>query len=153
MTRAYTDICQGEDPWTALGNFTNAWYDYAKRIRPSLVSDPLVYPEHETAYTRRWAAFCAASVEFLCDRYSLPCPEWVHDSRYSFHNRGLEVTSFQKSPHRASKQPHSLLPGVISSVEVASSKINTNCSSGCLKQGAKASPIREKSATTPVRKK
>ena len=79
MTRAYTDICQGEDPWTALGNFTNAWYDYAKGMRPSLVSQPLVSPDHDTAYTRRWAAFCAASVEFLCDRYQLACPEWVHD--------------------------------------------------------------------------
>ena len=82
MTRAYAEICQGEDPWTALGNFTNAWYDYAKSIRPSLVSAPLVYPENETEYTRRWAAYCAASVEFLCERYGLSCPEWVHDSRY-----------------------------------------------------------------------
>jgi hypothetical protein len=82
MTRAYTDICQGEDPWTALGNFTNAWYDYAKGMRPSLVSQPLVSPDHDTEYTRQWAAFCAASVEFLCDCYQLPCPEWVHDPRY-----------------------------------------------------------------------
>src|SRR5260370_5293548 len=82
MARAYADICQGEDPWTALGNFTNAWYDYAKRIRPSLASEPLVYPEDETEYTRHWGAFCAASTEFLCDCYRLLCPEWVHDSRY-----------------------------------------------------------------------
>jgi hypothetical protein len=82
MTRAHAEICQGEDPWTALGNFTNAWYDYAKSIRPSLVSEPLVHPEHDTEYTRRWAAFCAASVEFLCDRYGVPCPEWVYDPRY-----------------------------------------------------------------------
>ena len=82
MTRAYTDICQGEDPWTALGNFTNAWYDYAKGMRPSLVRQPLVSPDQDTEYTRHWAAFCAASVEFLCDRYQLACPEWVHDPRY-----------------------------------------------------------------------
>ena len=82
MTRAYTEICMGEDPWTALGNFTNAWYDYAKGIRPSLVSEPLVYPEHETEYTHHWAAFCAASVEFLCEHYKLPCPVWVYDSCY-----------------------------------------------------------------------
>ena len=29
MARAYQLICAGEDPWTALGNFTNAWYDYS----------------------------------------------------------------------------------------------------------------------------
>ena len=73
MTRAYSDICQGEDPWTALGNFSNAWYDYAKGMRPSLVRQPLVSPDHDTAYTRHWAAFCAASVEFLCDRYQRFC--------------------------------------------------------------------------------
>jgi hypothetical protein len=26
----------------------------------------------------RWAAFCAASVEYLCTRYSVLCPAWVY---------------------------------------------------------------------------
>jgi hypothetical protein len=68
MARAYQDICAGEDPWTALGNFTNAWYDYAKAMRAALVCEPLAKPETETEHSRHWAAFCAASVEFLCDR-------------------------------------------------------------------------------------
>ncbi len=80
---AYNDICAGEDPWTALGNFTNAWYGYAKSIRAALVSEPLVRPEQETEYTRRWGAFCAASVEFLCDHYQVPCPAWVRDPYYT----------------------------------------------------------------------
>jgi hypothetical protein len=42
----------------------------------------LTQPEQETEYTRQWGAFCAASVEFLCDRYGVPCPEWVHDPHY-----------------------------------------------------------------------
>ena len=33
MAYAYQRICQGEDPWTALGDFSNAWYGYAKHIR------------------------------------------------------------------------------------------------------------------------
>src|SRR5258708_19749553 len=94
MTRTYADIGQGEDPWTALGNFTNAWYDYAKTIRPSLGSEPLVHPEQETAYTYRWGAFCAASVEFLCERYSIPSPEWVHDSPYIFPPPSPRTTIF-----------------------------------------------------------
>src|SRR6266567_7887003 len=68
-------------------------------------------------------------------------------------SHGLEATSFQTSHHRASKRLPTLSPNAISSVAVASSKINTNCSSGCLRQDVKASPIREKSAATPVRKK
>lgn len=83
MTRAYQQICAGEaDPWIALGNFRNAWYGYAKDIRSALVSEPLVQPEQETEHTRRWGAFCAASVEFLCERYGVPCPQWVHDPHY-----------------------------------------------------------------------
>ncbi len=83
MRLAYSEICAGEDPWTALGNFTNAWYDYAKSVRAELVREPLLPPEQETEYTHRWAAFCAASVEFLCERYNVPCPDWVHDPYYT----------------------------------------------------------------------
>ena len=82
MAHAYYRICQGEDPWTALGDFSNAWYGYAKHIRPDLVKESLIKPEQETESTRRWGAFCAASVEYLCDLHHQPCPEWVHDSSY-----------------------------------------------------------------------
>lgn len=82
MAQAYRDICTGEDPWTALGNFTNAWYGYATHIRTALVCDPIVKPERETEYTHRWGAFCAASVEFLCEHYAVPCPEWVRNPYY-----------------------------------------------------------------------
>ena len=83
MARAYQDICAGEDPWTAVGNFKNAWYDYARDHRAALVSEPLKKPDRESEHTRHWAAFCAASVEFLCDRYGLACPAWVFDPSYT----------------------------------------------------------------------
>lgn len=82
MARAYQQICAGEDPWIALGNFRNAWYGYAKDIRPDLVKEPPAEPEPDTEHNRRWRAFCAASTEFLCERYDVPCPEWVHDQCY-----------------------------------------------------------------------
>jgi hypothetical protein len=63
MVYAYQRICQGEDPWTALGDFSNAWYGYAKHIRPDLVKDPLIKPEQATEGIQRWGAFCAASQE------------------------------------------------------------------------------------------
>jgi hypothetical protein len=82
MANAYQLICAGEDPWTGLGRFSHAWYGYAKYMRNELVGEPLVRPAEETEYSRRWAAFCAASVEFLCERYGVACPEWVHDPYY-----------------------------------------------------------------------
>jgi len=86
LAHAYNDICAGEDPWTALGNFTNAWYGYATHIRPDLVSEPLIKPEQETEHTHRWGAFCAASTEFLCERYHIPCPNWAYDPYYTLTN-------------------------------------------------------------------
>ncbi len=82
MAVTYAEICQGEDPWIALGNFMNDWFDHAKDQRERLVTEPLVLPGVPSAHTRRWAAFCAASVEWLCQQYNVPCPAWVHDPRY-----------------------------------------------------------------------
>src|SRR5207245_802943 len=65
------------------GNFKNAWYDYARDHRAALVSEPLKMPDQDSEHTRHWAAFCAASVEFLCDRYGLACPAWVFDPAYT----------------------------------------------------------------------
>lgn len=98
MAWAYQQICAGEDPWTALGNFTNAWYGYAKDIRAFLVSEPLIMPEQDTEYTRHWAAFCAASIEFLCDRYGVPCPEWAYDPRYTLSTPWYgDISNFTKA--------------------------------------------------------
>ncbi len=79
ISLTYEEICQGEKPWIALGNFMNDWFDYAKDKRSELVVAPLTLPEKATAEQHRWAVFCAASVEWLCQRYNVPCPLWVHD--------------------------------------------------------------------------
>lgn len=83
MALTYQEICQGEQPWVALGNFMNDWFDYAKGLRTQLVANPLSLPELPDNETLRWAVFCAASVEYLCERYSVPCPPWVHNPTYS----------------------------------------------------------------------
>ncbi len=83
MALTYQVICQGEKPWVALGNFMNEWFDYAKDQRAQLIADPLTLPETPSTDALRWAAFCAASVEWLCGRYGVPCPSWVHNSAYS----------------------------------------------------------------------
>lgn len=82
MAFTYQEICQGEQPWVALGNFMNDWFDYKKDWRAELVSMPLSLPEPLNDELFRWAVFCAASVEYLCDRYRVPCPSWVHNSAY-----------------------------------------------------------------------
>jgi hypothetical protein len=83
MALTYQEISQGERPWTALGNFMNDWFDYAKDQRVRLVAEPINQPISSSVDMMRWAAFCAASVEWLCDRYQIACPEWVYNTAYT----------------------------------------------------------------------
>lgn len=82
MAFTYQEICQGEQPWVALGNFMNDWFDYKKERRSELVAMPLTLSEPLTDELFRWAVFCTASVEYLCKRYEVSCPSWVRNSTY-----------------------------------------------------------------------
>lgn len=83
MACSYQEICQGEEPWIALGNFVNAWYGDAKNQRLALVIDPPVIPEQNTPELQKWAAFIAASAEWFCQEYALACPAWTSNPVYS----------------------------------------------------------------------
>src|SRR5260370_21578656 len=108
MAVTYQEICQGEMPWVALGNFMNDWFDYAKDKRVQLVADPISLPESLNIDTQRWAAFCAASVEWLSERYVIPCPTWVHNPSYNLsepwfvspvaHKPAVRVWLIQETP-------------------------------------------------------
>ncbi len=74
MAYTYQRICQGEDPWTALGDFSNAWYGYAKHIRPDLVKEPLIKPEQETEGRRN--IFC--SNRLYQNKYEMY--EWIQEA-------------------------------------------------------------------------
>lgn len=82
IATTYQEICQGERPWVALGNFMNDWFDYAKDRRSELVADPLSPLEPLDGDMLRWATFCAASVEWLCERHGVACPSWVYNPIY-----------------------------------------------------------------------
>ena len=82
MAWTYQEICQGQRPWTALGNFMNDWFDYEKDRRAQLVVDPIVVPDSPSIDLFRWAVFCAASVEWFCKRYEVTCPNWVYNPAY-----------------------------------------------------------------------
>jgi hypothetical protein len=80
MRLSFEQICQGETPWVALGNFMNDWYAYHFEERERLVVDPL--PEEYPQEYHKWASFCAASVLWFCSTYELPCPSWADNPRY-----------------------------------------------------------------------
>jgi hypothetical protein len=83
MRESYREICDGEDPWIPLGNFMNDYFGNAPEMREELVKDPIQEPEDATSDQHRWAVFCAASVEYLCQKYGVSCPDWVHSPEYT----------------------------------------------------------------------
>lgn len=80
--RAFEQICTGEDPWIALGNFMHQFFGQYKHRREELVRDPIEVPEQVSPGLFRWAVFCAASVDYLCHIYDLSTPAWALDDRY-----------------------------------------------------------------------
>lgn len=80
VAAAVAQIDQGEVPWFAIGCFLHDWWSYAVDQRKELIGEP---PSPTTTPDgKRWAAFCAATVEELCTRTSFPCPAWVHEQTY-----------------------------------------------------------------------
>lgn len=82
MQMTYEAITRGERPWTVLGDFMNYWFGYATDRREELVKDPIEEPADVISDLHQWAVFCAASVEYLCEQYNIPCPDWVHQPVY-----------------------------------------------------------------------
>ena len=76
----FDHICNNETPWVAIGNFLNYWWAYAVEHRRELVEAPLA--PAPTPEMQRWAAFCAAMVEWLCRGANLPPPAWTNQERY-----------------------------------------------------------------------
>ncbi len=98
MMLTFQEICQGESPWIALGNFMNDWFAYAKDRRAQLVADSIALPAVPSSEIIRWAAFCAASVEWLCECYGVPCPSWVDNPQYVLPEPWFDSPGAQK-PH------------------------------------------------------
>ncbi|GHO49616.1 hypothetical protein [Ktedonospora formicarum] len=83
MNVSYKEIRAGEDPWIPLGNFMNDFFGNYPERREELVREPLEEPVEMTPDLWRWTVFCAASVEYLCQKYDLPCPAWAMNPLYT----------------------------------------------------------------------
>ena len=72
-------IADGVDPWLAVGQFVDDWRrtDVSRRGELCSESLPTVADDH-----RRWAAFLAAAVEYLCWQDKLPFPPWTGRPEY-----------------------------------------------------------------------
>jgi hypothetical protein len=111
MQRTYQDITQGIRPWNALGDFMNYFFGYTPECREALVQESIQEPINPTTEQHQWAVFCAASVEYLCQRYNVPCPVWVHDVAFLaltepwFEALGADKPQVQKRLQQETPEP------------------------------------------------
>lgn len=108
---SFREICAGEDPWIPLGNFMNDFFGNYLEQREELVKEPITLPEEPTPDQQRWAVFCAASVEYLCLKYDVPCPDWVNDPAYAslpepwYYSLAAHKPKVRERLHRETPEP------------------------------------------------
>lgn len=82
--RVYAEILAGEtNAWLPLGNMMHQFFGAYRHLRAELVTAPLLVPMDVSPEHFRWAVFCAASVEYLCQKYDIAVPGWSRDTRYT----------------------------------------------------------------------
>ncbi len=80
--RSYDQILEDGDAWFPLGTFMHQWFGRYQDFRLELVREAIEVPESVTDEQWRWAVWCVASVEYLCNRAGLDVPAWALDERY-----------------------------------------------------------------------
>lgn len=87
IRETFDRIAAGTHPWVPIGDFLDDWrrsqrddrLELAEMGIPSLDDEPRLTTDPEL---RRWAAFCAAMVEWLCWQDDLPFPAWTSRPEY-----------------------------------------------------------------------
>lgn len=83
LAGAYRDIYAGTPPWVALNQFLHAWSESPVDQRAAFVVEPIAaVPEASDPTLWRWAVFCAAMADSLCERDQVRRPSWTVDSAY-----------------------------------------------------------------------
>lgn len=93
MADAYRALCADKQPWVALSEFQHTWYETSVAQRAALVYDSIELPASPTPDEWRWAVFCAASVEWLCQVVGLACPKWALNARLQLDNPWFDFDS------------------------------------------------------------
>lgn len=69
-----------ESPWTAVGNFLDGFYAANREEKAAWIADPL--PKAADPEKLCWAAFLAATVDWLAHPEGITCPAWVRRPEY-----------------------------------------------------------------------
>ena len=107
--RSFAEILAGEDPWIPLGKMMHQFFGAYKMYRAELVRDPILVPTPHSSEQQRWAVFCAASVEYLCKKYTISCPDWVYNPAYAlaepwYYAIGADLSEVQEELRRTTPE-------------------------------------------------
>lgn len=69
-------------PWVALGDFLDDWRFADPGERPAMVAEAIATIPDADRDLLRWAAFCAATTEWLCRQDGLSFPLWTSNAAY-----------------------------------------------------------------------
>jgi len=110
FSRSFAEIRAGEAPWIPLGKFMHQFFGCFSHLRSELVEESIEVPEDCSPEQFQWAVFCAASVEYLCKKYDIPCPEWALDTRYSleapwYYALGADLPRVQEKLRQTTPEP------------------------------------------------
>lgn len=108
--RSFMEICAGESPWIPLGKFMHQFFGSFSHLRLELVEESIEVPENCSSEQFRWAVFCAASVEYLSQKYNLTCPEWALSPQYSlevpwYYDLGADLPRVQEKLRQTTPEP------------------------------------------------
>ena len=83
IAETFKRICDmdGNSSWVAIGDFLDDWRRTPVKHRHELVSDPIATTSAPDL--QKWAAFCAAMVEWLCWQDGLAFPGWTNQDTYN----------------------------------------------------------------------
>ncbi|GCE50338.1 hypothetical protein EI42_06299 [Thermosporothrix hazakensis] len=136
ISRAYQEILEGEAPWVAISEFAHSWFGYYPQRREELVREPI--EPGETQELRQWAAFCAASVEYLCQKDQIACPDWVHNPHFSLPEPFYTHPLATRKPHIRERLEQEAPP--------AFAKRNVYCTNRVYANKYEAPPVRRRTA-------
>lgn len=98
-------ILAGTTPWVAVGDFLDDWRRMAVRSKPGLMAEPIA-DAGEDLERQRWAAFLAATVEWLCWQGKLPFPAWTSKQEYLLRDAGSCILAGGCAPGSSRRRPH-----------------------------------------------
>jgi len=107
---SFEEICAGEAPWIPLGKFMHQFFGCFSHLRLELTKESIEIPDNHSLEQFQWAVFCAASVEYLCQKYNISCPEWALNPRYSleepwYYALGADLPRVQEKLRQTTPEP------------------------------------------------